>query len=795
MTLRPCDDNSVIVGDHARFQMLTPSLVRMEYSPSGQFEDRVSVRAIARPEPIAFDDIQLTTDHLRLDTGEMIIEYRDDGESFHRENVAALDRRTGRYFWDPSSVDGENLGSVHFSMDCIKPGMTQAGVHPATFDHHRNVSEWSLWTFHGRLHSEESEAVGDAFSQAQLFDEVLATVPFRKLPPALQELVAERRKFPPGLLSKAGYFLYNDSQTPALDPETNWVLERDAPEGTLDAYLFFYRRDFAQALRDYRLLFGAAPLLPRYCLGLWYSRYPTFNQAELEELVGEFERRDLPLDMLVLDLEWHQRGWHGWDWNTQHIPDPDKLLDVLRKRHIHTTFNTHPTRVPVDDSRFDEFLDAAGIECNKDDIEPDFRGTRTFGDFDVSNRRHAEAFMDVLHKPVQDQGVDFWWIDGESPVSEIDNLDSQFWTNHIYHEHIKQNYPDRRPMIFSRTPGFGAHRYPLHFTGDTWSYWETLENQVEQTLRAGHIGQSFVTHDIGGHISSYIMIDPELYVRWVGFAALNPIVRLHSSKIAEGIGGERRPWLYGAGVLASFRNIMRLRMQMIPYLYTLAWQSASEGLPMCRSNCIQFPDWQEGYDVWDAYCLGDRIYAAPVVNPGTLRKVLLPPGVWYHALTGERIESDGTTWRTEVSPLSKPPLHYYRGGSLMIKQPYAQKASVIPNSLIVEAYCSTEPATDRFVLYEDDGFSQYHKDGKFTQQTFEMRETENALYIDIHPALGNYEGAPGERAFEFRVIGATSARCEVDGDTVSPRASETGSRPQDANAPPNRRDEGKRNPE
>jgi len=538
-----------------------------------------------------------------------------------------------------------------------------------------------------------------------------------------------------------------------MDPETEWVVERPDNPGYMDLYLFYYRKDFKQALRDYRTLFGVSPLPPKYALGLWCSRYPTFNEKEVYELVQAFADHDLPIDMFVFDLEWHKRGWHGWDWDTDHFPNPDVLLKFLKEQDIHTTFNVHPGQVHSEDKDFNKFLEEAGIECDKSAIKPDYRGDLTFDGFDTAIPAHAKAFMDVFHKPVQDQGVDFWWIDGDCPVKDVKGLDRQLWTNHIYHEHIKKNYQDRRPMIFSREPGLGAHRYPFHFTADTWSYWETLENQVQQTVRVGHIGQSYVTHDIGGHISSALHIDPELYMRWVQFAVLSPVIRLHSSKQAEGVGGERRPWMYGKIVIESFKKALDLRMSLIPYLYTLVWQSHTEGIPICRSNCLEMPYWEEGYNEWTSFFLGDRIFAAPVVNSGTVRLVLLPPGKWYNALTEALISSDGKTPENEVSPFEDVPLHYYRAGSLMIKQPLTKRAVTIPETLLLEVYPDEGNWSDSFTLYEDDGITPQHGDGRFTTQNFAVSQSGKEIKIKISPLEGEFENCLKTRNFKIKIIG------------------------------------------
>jgi alpha-glucosidase (family GH31 glycosyl hydrolase) len=741
---------------HARFSALVPGVLRMEYSPSGSYENRRSVRAMCRPDPLPFSG--------GLDTGRMRAEYTNDGRPFAAGNLRIVDSQTGALIWDPSVVDEQNLGGVHVSMDCVKPGLIPSGVHPATAEHHHIGIDQTLWSFFHRLNSESSgDLVGDAATQAVLFDEILATRDLDRMPAALRELMQERWKFPPGLLSRSGFYLYNDSSTPLMDPEKDWVDPRPREAGSQDLYLFYYQQDYAQALRDYRLIFGQTPLIPRYALGLWYSRYPTFSGRNIHELVGSFAEHDLPLDVFVFDLEWHLRGWNGFDWDTEHMGDPDALLAFLKREKIHTTFNVHPNSVPIEDSRFESFLDAAGLECDRSAVQPDYRGVKTFCGFNVADRRQADAFMEVLHKPVQDQGVDFWWIDGDCKVQGIEGLDSQLWTNHMYHEHIKTTYADRRPMIFSREPGLGAHRYPFHFTADTWSYWETLQSQVEQTLRAGHIGQSYITHDIGGHISSALHIDPELYMRWVQFATLSPVVRLHSSKQGEGIGGERRPWAYGPRVLDSFRTAMRFRMSLIPYLYTLAWVSHETGMPMCRSNPLQLPHWTAGYTQWDAYFLGDRIYAAPVLNPGTLRKVILPPGKWVHGITGHQIASDGETVRTEISPFADVPLHYVRAGSLLIRQPYSRRASVLPETLMVEIYPAAGDWEDSFTLYEDDGMSQEHLDGRSSRQTFRVRQSECGLTLTVEAREGGFDGMPAGRKLHIRLMNpAATDPVEID---------------------------------
>jgi alpha-glucosidase (family GH31 glycosyl hydrolase) len=720
----------------ARFSALSDGLVRLEFDPRGQFEDRLSVRAATRGTAASFaSQARLEDGMWVLATPRLEIRYREDGQPFHRGNLSVTCPKTGQTIWTPGQVDPQNLGGAHTSMDVVQRGMIAEGVHPATDAYHDNDWRACLWWYKGW------GITADNYDASGSLEQVLAANDLADLPAEIQALVRERRKYPPGLLSRAGYFLYNDSEQAVIDPETHWIVPRNAAEGnhaippgvataarwmapknapgdSLDLYLFVYGNDFKAALADLVRLFGPAPLPPRYSLGLWYSRYPTFNRAGLEELIADFQKRDLPLDVLVLDLEWHQRGWNGFDWDENHIRRPREFLKNLHNDHIYTTLNLHPDKVPTEDSRYQAFIAAAGIEP-KVEHRPD--GSTDIGNYDLANKRHADAFMDVLHGPVQDDGVDFWWIDGHAPVD--DNLVCrQFWTNEVFNRFARRTQPTRRPMIFSRSAGLGSHRYPFFFTGDTLCQFEVLKSQVEYTLRAGHIGQSMITHDIGGHMSLGHYLDVELYQRWLQWGVMSPVFRLHSSR-----GGERRPWKYESDALnRAFAAAVRWRMELLPYLYTLTWQTTVTGLPLCRSNPIEAPEWEAGYAIWDSYFLGDRIYCAPIVTPGGWRDLRLPPGVWVNLFTGEILPGDEPR-RVTVAEEEFPV--FARRGSILVKQAYALRAGVLPERLRVEIYPTGADHTDRFTLYLDDGISNQHAAGSCTIVEFVMEETAKGMTL------------------------------------------------------------------
>ena len=711
---------TVTVAGTVRFSALSPTLVRMQYAPDGRFRDHRSVRALCNPAPQPFRAIGTQDGWVRLDTGAVQVWYSPDGRALSPSNLR-VERPDGSVHWDPGCVDTANLGGVHKSLDTVRRGFIPHGVHPATVMHHRNDDSCGL--------------------EMAINDQGAADLTDTHCPP-------ERRHFPPGILSRSGYFLYNDTPVDTLDDEGTYQVH-DVPDERQEWYLFCYGQDFRTALMDYRLLFGPAPLLPRFVLGIWYSRFPSLPEGQLRELVDTFAAKDLPLDVVVVDLEWHLHGWRGYDWNTAFYPDPDALIGWLHDREIRCGLNTHPDKIPIDDSRFAAFMEQAGISAeNLPGVEEARTPTdeRLFDAFSITNPAHAAAFMEVLHLPVHKQGIDFWWCDGGAPQSP--GVYNQLWTNHVYTRHTQARFPHTRPLILSRSSGLGSHRYPVHFTGDAFSQWEVLAHEVEYTVRAGHMGLSMVSHDIGGFFGDKDMLEEHLYARWIQWGAISPVVRLHSAN-----GGERRPWLYGPTVQDALRRSMRLRMELLPYLYHALYEHTVSCIPLCRSCPLMMPQWEEGYGVVDAFFLGESLYCAPVVTPGTRRDVLLPPGDWYRAGTGGAIRSDGKLVIPEKVPAEDRPLYYVRAGSTIVRQPFTSRASRCPETLYLDIYPARSPQTWTTRLYLDDGHSGEHRHGNYSLLNIVVSQEPSGIDVQV-TGLGDNDSPWLPQSIRVRLQGS-----------------------------------------
>ena len=493
----------------------------------------------------------------------------------------------------------------------------------------------------------------------------------------------------PGLVSRSGWVHYDDSAS-LLFGENGWAAPRRNPAQDLDWYFFGYGHDYARAVREYTRFGGPIPLIPRWVLGAWWSRYWAYRDRDLHELVEEFTARGFPLDVLVIDMDWHlPNSWTGYSWNRELFPDPRDFLAWMHERGLHVTLNLHPALgvQPFEDA-YRDFKAAMGIAS--EEAVP----------FRIFDPEFARSYFELLHHPLEANGVDFWWIDWQQGrTSELAGLDPLPWLNHLHFQDLKRD-PARRPVTFSRWGGLGSHRYPIGFSGDTFAQWSALQFQPRYTAAGANVGYAWWSHDIGGHIGPDT---PELYVRWVQFGALSPILRLHSSQQPD---DERRPWMFGTGAEAAARAAFRARYELVPYLYTAARRAADTGIAPIRPMAWIAPEDDNAYAARYQYLFGDSIVAAPVVHPAELSTglasadVWLPEGNWVERTTGELVT--GPTWTRQLVPLDRIP-QFVRPGTVLPLAEVAGHTGAQPDDHLV---LSVFPgASGSGQVYDDDGES------------------------------------------------------------------------------------------
>jgi alpha-glucosidase (family GH31 glycosyl hydrolase) len=554
---------------------------------------------------------------------------------------------------------------------------------------------------------------------------------------------------PPGLCSRAGWALVDDSRTLVFG-EQGVLKSREGEAATRsDFYFFGYGHDYKACVRDYCAVSGQIPMIPRFVLGNWWSRYWEYSEETLKGLILDFKRHDIPLSVCVIDMDWHTEGWTGYTWNKQLFPDPKRMLGWLHEQGLRTSLNLHPADgVKAHEEAYPAFAKLMGVDPeSKQRIE-----------FDPSSPKFVDGYFRLLHHPHEEDGVDFWWMDWQQGSQcTIEGLDPLYWLNHYHYLDLGRD-GKRRPLVFSRWSELGSHRYPIGFSGDTVVTWESLAFQPYFTATAANVAYPYWSHDIGGHFGG--IEDDELYARWVQYGVFSPILRLHSTKNAF---QDRRPWLSDGEAFHCIREAMKLRHALVPYLYSLAHGVTRDALPHIRPMYWDYPEEAVAYTVPQQYLFGDGLIVAPFVEPRdrdtrhSRQVVWLPEGDYYDFFTGEHYVGGRVT--SLYGTLRDTPVFARAGACIPLADCTGWGPVESPSALSVRVFAGADGS---FELYEDDGVSRAHEGGSFAVTRIEQRFSEGELRLIVSAPSGDASCVPADRTLKVEVFGVrATCTCSV----------------------------------
>ncbi len=689
----------IITLEKARFTIITETLIRMEYAANKSFLDDETLFAVNRSHNGCAFAVTTKENSIEIKTEAIHLTYIDDGNPFSKENLF------GTIYgerWHFGKKNEKNLGGTLTTLDGV--------------DGPRPVDD--------------------------------------------------------GILSRDGWFVIDDSDASPI--RDGWLVPAVKRYET-DLYLFGYGKDYKKALKT---LFYVSdkPAFPRkYIFGSWYSRWWAYTDEEILGIIDEYDANDFPIDIMVVDMDWHHHdwvyrgtdedklrraktgyghcanfGWTGYSWNHRLIKDPPAMLKALHDKGVFVTLNDHPhDGIRVHEEAYADFMNRMGLPAeSKLDVE-----------FDASSKKYMDAFYGAVHDKMEQDGVDFWWVDWQQdhlkPVVKGTKMAHIPWLNYCYYHHLEKN--GARGLSYSRWGGFGDHKHPIHFSGDTWATWDCLKFEVEFTAMSSNVGLFYWGHDTGGFAGD---ANAELYVRWTQFCALSACLRVHSERDAK---LDRRPWKWGEANTNAMRDCYHLRARLLPYIYSLAYEAYDEGTPLLMPMYYEYPEEENAYKFLGQYFFGHGILAAPVTSPmdesGLARQtVWIPEGTWFDFFTGEKYEAGIHEF---ACPLDRFPL-LVRGGTPIPMQNYTKRMTTEP---LTELHVVCFPAEDgSFTLYEDDGISRGFETGACLKTMLTYKNENGRITVSIAPEGNGYEGMPEDRSYVIELMNTEKALTLAEGE-------------------------------
>lgn len=706
---------AIVTEGNARFTVLTPEMVRIEYSPAGVFEDRATFAVVNRDLPVPGFRSSDDGEFLTLSTDKLTLRYRKGTDPM--TNPASDSNLTVTFdlagepvVWFPGKDDPQNLRGTYRTLDGND---------------------------------------GDSF----------------------------RERMEQGVVSRSGWAVIDDSPSAQRadgsrslafekSAEANgidWVAPR-ADGDALDLYFMAYGHDYKRALGDFTKIAGKIPLPPDYVFGYWYSKYDNYSADDFRGIMESMRTNDINADVLILDMDWHwngekevsggRGGWTGWSWNTNLIPDPEGLLSDIHDNRLRAALNLHPADgVAPDEDCYPALAAALGVAADSAVTIP----------WQLDDRKFAREFFRNVIRPLEKQGVDFWWLDWQQHLTNprVEGLGETFWCNHVFFNEMKNSRPDRRPVIFHRWGGLGSHRYQIGFSGDSYINFPTLAFEPYFTATASNVGYGYWGHDLGGHMLNYYEAnDPELLLRWMQFGVFTPIFRTHATKDPR---IERRIWTYSN--FPQLNETVKLRYAIFPYLYTMARKAYDTGVSLCRPMYYEYPESPEAYEYEGQYFFGDDMLVAPVVTAATdgvsSKEVWLPEGEWWSVPHARLIEGGRAV--TLDYALDQIPVFRKTGSIVVNNPPEVKHVTERPGRYILDVIAGADGETS---LYEDSGDSNDYATAYATTDICQRHGSKETT-IEFGARRGSYEGMPSTRGYEVKLFNTSSPKgVTFNGKTV-----------------------------
>jgi len=519
--------------------------------------------------------------------------------------------------------------------------------------------------------------------------------------------------------------------------------------GNMVDYYFVNGGDLVGVISSYRELTGQAPLFGKWAYGFWQCKDAYHLQAELLESAKEYRRRQIPVDNIVQNAGYYPLKTWGSEWDRSRFPDPNDMIRNLKDMNFHFMVSVWP------------ILRNQGLE-KKYDLGKDSK-YNDFGFLAFYNPRVRESFYKMVKDSMYSLGVNSIWLDATEPelyplntktvLGSYDNYALTYSlavTRSVYEGHRK-DFPDDRVFNLTRSGFCGQQRYAAAcWSGDVKATWEQLSEQIPAGLNFCMAGLPYWTTDIGSYFRECNGYDltlenqytnpvfRELLSRWFEYGTFCPIFRIHGKQ------SNTEVWNYGKDFESLAREFINIRYQLMPYIYSLAWQVTDKGSIMMKPLVYDYPQDKNTWDIRDQFLFGSAIMVNPVINyKARSRNIYFSSGYWYNFWTGEKVSGGKSV--TVSAPLNQEPI-FIKSGSIIPVGPKVQFAMQdVKTPLKIFVY----PGADgSFELYEDEGETYHYEQGAYSEIL--MNWDDQTRTLTLGERKGTFKGMLNKR--EFKVI-------------------------------------------
>ena len=540
----------------------------------------------------------------------------------------------------------------------------------------------------------------------------------------------------PFLLTNKGYGLLwdNPSKTtiePGFNEQTRWTSQ----VGDRVSFFVIAGSTADEIFAGYKQLTGPTHLPPKSAFGYIQCKQRYASQKELLDVAQQYRDRHLPADVLVVDWFYYTKMGQ-FDFDPKFWPDPAGMNKKLHQMGFETMISVWPRFVPAD-RYYDDLLKKGWLISYADGTPIDgLPYDRAGSDIDTTTPEAAKWYWKTLHEDIISQGFDSLWADETEPDlppngayfkvgpgTQFFNVYPLFHTKALY-DGFRKDEPNKRALILSRDAYLGEQSQgTVLWSSDIGPTWDAYKRQIPTGLDVAASGMVYWSNDTGGwgglpaehHPAHKPLLDPsdaranvggyddypELYTRWFQYASFLPIFRTHGSRNTNEV------WSYGKQAEPILEKYLRLRYQLMPYIYSLGYQSWLTGAPYMRALPLVFPNDPKVADLRDEYMFGPAFLVAPVTEQGAIsREVYLPAGAdWYNYWTNERVKGGQTI--TVSAPIDTLPL-FVRAGSIL---PLGAPVESTHEKQAIEKIRVYPGANASFTLFSDDGTTYSYEKG------------------------------------------------------------------------------------